>query len=421
MPSGRARMNSREESIGTGSQGTGPAGPLTGMRVLDLASMIVGPIAAQSLGDMGADVIKVEAPEGDLLRRVGPRHSPDMGAFFLNSNRNKRSIMLDLKKTEPQRVFEKLVRGSDVIVHSVRTDAAARLGLTYERLRGINPKIIVCQVQGFADAGLYAGKPAYDDVGQAVSGLAMLQSVIAGEPRYVPSIIADKVTGMQAAFAVAMALCHRLRTGRGQMINVPMFETMVAFNLTEHLWGESFVPALGGMGYPPVSTAARRPFKTADGYLCVLPYTDDHWARFCTVVGDPALTGDPRYSTHAARQSDQTGFWNEVGRRVSLKTTVEWIAALTAADVPFGPVNSLQDLLTDPHLDSVGFWQTLQHPTEGALRVMRNPVAMSDSPPSIRRLPPRLGEHSDEIRRELGFGPQLVATPATGDTLQGRH
>ncbi len=414
-------MNSREESIGTGSQVTGPDGPLAGILVLDLASMIVGPIAAQSLGDMGADVIKVEAPEGDLMRRIGPRHSPDMGAFFLNSNRNKRSITLDLKKVEPQQVFEKLVRGSDVIVHSIRTDAAARLGLSYERLCAINPKIIVCQVQGFADTGLYAGKPAYDDVGQAISGLAMLQSVVAGEPRYVPSIIADKVTGLQAAFAVSMALCHRMRTGRGQMISVPMFETMVAFNLTEHLWGESFVPALGSMGYPPVSTAARRPFKTADGYLCVLPYTDDHWTRFCTVVGDPALTSDPRYSTHAARQSDQTGFWNEVGRRVGRKTTAEWVAALTAADVPFGPVNSLQDLLTDPHLESVGFWQTRQHPTEGTLRVMNNPVAMSDSPPSIRRLPPRLGEHSDEIRREFGCGPQVVATPATGGTLQERN
>ena len=379
------------------------AGPLAGMRVLDLATMIVGPIAAQALGDMGADVIKVEAPEGDLMRRIGPRHSPDMGSFFLGSNRNKRSIVLDLKTAGGQAVFERLVRSSDVLVHSIRTDAAMRLGLSYERLSGLNPAIVLCQVTGYADHGPYAGRAAYDDVGQAVSGLAMLQSVVAGEPRYVPSIIADKVTGMNAAFAISMALCHRLRTGRGQQVSVPMFESMVAFNMTEHLWGESFVPPLGTTGYPPVSTAARRPFKTSDGYLCVLPYTDLHWARFCAVVGDPALSTDARFATHAARQADQTGFWNEVGRRVSQRSTAQWIAALTEADVPIGPVNSLQSLLSDPHLDSIGFWQNLEHETEGTLRMAANPIAMSATPPSIRRLPPRLDEHGAEIRRELGL------------------
>ena len=378
-------------------------GPLQGIRVLDLATMIVGPMAAQSLGDMGADVIKVEAPEGDLMRRIGPRHSSDMGAFFLGSNRNKRSIALDLKTAPAQAVFEDLVRSADVGLHSIRAGAAERLGLSYQRLSGLKPDIILCRVGGFGEQGLDAGKPAYDDVAQAVSGLAMLQSVVAGEPRYVPSIIADKVTAMQAAYAITLAICHRLRTGEGQEIGIPMFETMVAFNMTEHLWGESFVPALAGMGYPPVSTAARRPFQTLDGYLCVLPYTDQHWSRFCEVVGDPALTSDPRYATHAARQSDQVGFWNEVGRRVSQQTTSDWIEALTRADVPFGRVNSLDDLLTDPHLRSVGFWQTLQHPTEGTLRVASNPIAMSASPPSIRRLPPRLGEHSAEILRELGL------------------
>ena len=381
-------------------------GPLQGIRVLDLATMIVGPMAAQSLGDMGADVIKVEAPEGDLMRRIGPRHSPDMGAFFLGANRNKRSIALDLKTAGAQAVFEDLVRSSDVVLHSIRAAAAARLGLSYERLSALNPGIILCRVGGFGEEGVDAGKPAYDDVAQAVSGLAMLQSVVAGEPRYVPSIIADKVTAMQAAYAISLAICHRLRTGEGQELSIPMFETLVAFNVTEHLWGETFVPALGSMGYPPVSTAARRPFRTLDGYLCVLPYTDQHWARFCEVVGDPALTGDRRYSTHAARQADQMGFWSEVGRRVSQRTTADWIEALSRADVPFGRVNSLDDLLTDPHLESVGFWQTREHPTEGTLRVPSNPISMSASPPSIRRLPPRLGEHSEEILRELRDGRQ---------------
>ena len=378
-------------------------GPLAGIRVLDMATMIVGPFAAQSLGDMGADVIKVEPPEGDLMRRIGPRHSPDMGAFYLGSNRNKRSIVLDLKKPESQPAFERLIRSSDVVLYSIRTDAAERLGLSYKRLSSINPKIILCHVKGYADEGTYGGKPAYDDVAQAVSGLAMMQSVVTGDPRYVPSIIGDKVTGMQAAYAVSLAIVHRLRTGEGQEISVPMFETMVQFNMTEHLWGEIFVPPLGPTGYPPISTASRRPFKTSDGWLCVLPYTDQHWKRFCDVVGDPALTADPRYATHAARQKDQPGFWNEVANQVARKSTAEWTKLLTEADVPFAPVNSFDDLLTDPHLESVGFWQKIDHPTEGTLRMATNPTGMSASPTSIRLLPPHLGEHSVEILRELDY------------------
>lgn len=379
-------------------------GALHGTRVLDLATMIVGPVAAQMLGDMGADVIKVEPLEGDMTRLIGPRVSSDMGAFFLGSNRNKRSVALDLKRPEAQQVLEALVRDADVVLHSIRTDAATRLGLTWERLGKIKPSLVLCHVKGFSDDGLYAGKPAYDDVAQATSGLAMMQSAIAGEPRYVPSILGDKITGVHAAFAIVSALCHRQRTGQGQEVSVPMFEQMVAFNMIENLWGESFVPAKAGMGYPPVSAASRRPFRTSDGaYLCVLPYTDQHWSRFCEAVGDPVLTADPRFNSHTARQADQPGFWNEVGRQVALKTKAEWVDLLTRADVPFGNVNSLPELLEDPHLGSVGFWETREHPTEGPLRVMANPIEMPASPTAVRRLPPRLGEHSIEVLREHGF------------------
>lgn len=401
------------------TQPTTAPGALHGTRVLDLSTMIVGPVAAQMLGDMGADVVKVEPLEGDMTRRIGPRRSSDMGAFFLGSNRNKRSIALDLKHPQAQEVLEALVRQADVLLHSIRTDAATRLGLAWDRLRKLNPSLVLCQVKGFSDDGLFAGKPAYDDVAQATSGLAALQSVVSGEPRYVPSILGDKITGVHAAFAVVSALCHRQRTGEGQEVSVPMFEQMVAFNMIEHLWGETFIPALAGMGYPPISTASRRPFRTRDGaYLCVLPYTDQHWARFCEVVDDPELTADSRFNTHAGRQADQPGFWNEVARRVAHKTKAEWTELLTRADVPFGNVNSLPDLLEDPHLRSVGFWEVRDHPTEGPLRVMANPIRMPASPTAVRRLPPRLGEHSVEVMHQLGFDEErigaLVAQGAVG-------
>ena len=401
-------------------------GPLAGIKVLDLTTMILGPMAAQYLGDMGADVLKIEPPEGDLTRYIGPGRSPGMAAFYLTSNRNKRSVVLDIKKPEGMAVLQRLVERSDVVLHSIRRPSAEKLGLTYDKLAARNPKIILCHVKGYSDLGTYAGRPAYDDVVQAASGLAALQSVVAGTPRYVPSIIADKVAATHAALAMAMALIHRERTGRGQEVEVPMFETLVAFNTVEHLWGAAFEPALAPMGYVPVSQAARRPFQTRDdGYLCVLPYTDAHWSRFCEVVGDPELTADPRWATHAARQSDQPGFWNEVGRRVARRTTQEWIDALTAADVPHGRVNSLEDLLVDPHLESVGFWQTMEHPTEGLLRVSKPPLGFSDSPAAVRRLPPRIGQDTTDVLTELGIDAaeieRLYAQGVTKPKLKARQ
>ena len=399
-------------------------GALHGVKVLDLTTMILGPVTGQYLGDMGADIIKVEPPEGDLTRYIGPERSHGMGSFYLNSNRNKRSVVLDIKKPAGHAVLNRMIEQSDVVLHSIRNASAEKLGLSYPALAERNPKIILCHVKGYSDHGAYAGLPAYDDVVQASSGLAMMQAVIAGEPRYVPSILADKVAAVHAAYAVVVALFHRERTGQGQQVDVPMMETMVAFNTIEHLWGAAFVPSLAPMGYLPVSTAARRPFKTQDGYLCVLPYTDAHWKRFCEVVGDPALTGDPRFSSHAARQRDQQGFWDEVGRQVQKRSTQHWIDALTVADVPFGRVNSFDDLLADPHLVSIGFWQTMEHPTEGPLRVSQPPMGFSASPAGVRRLAPRLGQDTDEVLREFGVSDgeieQLRATGVTQPRLKAR-
>lgn len=388
---------------------TGPLpGPLDGIKILDLSTVILGPMCAQYLGDMGADVIKVESPEGDVTRTIGFRRSDGMGAMFLATNRNKRSIVLDLKTTEGQRALQRLASSADVLLHSIRSSAASRIGLDYDALAAANPRLIYCHVRGFQDDGPYGGRPAYDDVIQALSGLAMLQSVPAGQPRYVPSIIADKITAVHAAYAITLALFHRERTGRGQQVGVPMMETMVAFNMMEHLGGAVFEPMIGRMGYDPVRQGKRRPFATSDGYLCLMPYTDRHWARFFDLSGRADLAADPGFATNRGRQADPGRVWDELGREVARRSSAEWTALLDGTDIPHAVLNDLEDLLDDPHLTATSFWQKLEHPTEGALRLPVNPIAMSDSPPSIRRLPPRLGEHTEAVLREHGFAPDAI-------------
>jgi crotonobetainyl-CoA:carnitine CoA-transferase CaiB-like acyl-CoA transferase len=378
-------------------------GPLHGITVLECASIVLGPMTGQYLGDMGADVIKIEPPEGDMTRANGPRRSDGMGALFLNINRNKRSVVLDLKVPEGRSVLYRLVGRSDVFLHSVRAAAAARLGVTYPELRAQNERLVYCHLKGFSDHGPYGGKPAYDDVVQALSGLAMLQTVVTGEPRYMPTILADKVSAVHAAYAVALALFHRERTGQGQAVNVPMFETMASFNTIEHMWGYTFEPPLAAMGYEPVSTASRRPFATRDGYLSFLPYSDAQWRRFFELIGREDIIDDPRFTTWAGRQENVTLVWNEIAQQLSLRTNAEWNDLLEKADIPFAVVNSLEDLIDDPHLASLGFWQLVDDPEQGTMRVPSNPIDLSASPASTRRLAPRLGEHTVEVLGEMGF------------------
>jgi crotonobetainyl-CoA:carnitine CoA-transferase CaiB-like acyl-CoA transferase len=379
------------------------SGPLTGVRVVDCTTVVLGPWAAQQLGDLGADVVKIEPPEGDTTRQLGPMRNPDMGAFYLAVNRNKRSIVLDLKQESARRVLLRLTEGADVLLHNYRPQAARRLGMSYEAFRAVNPGIVYVGTYGFRAAGPYGDKPAYDDIIQAASGLASLQASLFGEPKYVPTIVADKTSSMTVLVAVLAALYHKARTGEGQEVEVPMLESMAAWVMVEHLYGETFVPPVESVGYKRVLNRYRRPFKTKDGYLAILPYTDQNWRDFFTIAGRQDLLDDPRFKTLGTRLRHIEILYEELGKIATTRTNAEWLAELDRRNIPGMVVNSLESLLRDPHLEATGFWQIVEHPTEGTMRLPGIPAAYSKTPAAIRRLPPRLGEHSVEILREAGL------------------
>ena len=380
-------------------------GPLTGVRVIDLTSVVMGPYATQILGDMGADVIKVESPEGDVSRHLAPFRNRGMSAAFLNLNRNKRSIALDLKREDERNILLDLINGADVFVTTVRPQAMRKLGLDYESLRERNPRLIYCGAYGFSEAGPYAGRPAFDDVIQAMCGIASLQGERQGKndansPQYVNTIFADKTVGGVVACAVAMALYERERSGRGQAIEVPMFETMVSFTLIEHLAGETFCPARESMGYERVLSEHRKPYRTKDGYIGLLPYTAEQWARFFEAAGRPEMAVDPRVTDPALRSRKIAELYGLLAEIVAERTTAEWVESLRAADLPMTPVFSLQDLLDDEHLRALGFFQREEHHSEGEVRTIGIPVRFSRTPGAVRRLAPRLNEHREEILTE---------------------
>ena len=378
-------------------------GPFDGLRVIDLTTVVVGPYTSQFLGDLGADVIKVEAPEGDLSRLVGPHRNPGMTSQWMHVNRNKRSVVLDLKTEGGKRAMESLIRTADVFVHNMRPEPLARLGLDYPSVAEIRPDIVFCNIWGFGRSGPYAGQAAFDDVIQAGAGLAALEGFATGKAKYVPMLIADKTTALSAALAVSGALYHRLATGEGQEVEVPMFESMAGFAMVEHLWGESFVPALDRVGSERHATPKRWPIATKDGFICVLATSDKHWRAMLEVAGRPELMDDPRYATRPARFRHRDEINAELERWMAEKTTEEWAGPLSEAGVPCMPVQSLEQVVADPHLAEVGFWHEIDHPSEGRVRLMASPLTLNGSPASIRRPPPRQGEHTREILSEAGF------------------
>ena len=380
-------------------------GPLHGIRIVDLSAVLMGPYGTQTLGDMGADIIKVESLEGDLVRQIQPARNPGMGHVFLNTNRSKRSLAMDLKSPQGREALLRLAKDADVLVYNMRPQAMGRLGLTYEDVAKINPKIIYIGVFGYGENGPYAGRPAYDDLIQGAVGLpSLILQAGATLPRYVPCAISDRIVGLIAANAVLGALVHRSKTGKGQKIDMPMFETMATFVLNDHLGGMTFEPPVGGAGYVRLLSKERRPYRTKDGYICAMIYNDKHWANFTQAMGKEApFTADPRFATFGDRIKHTDEVLGKISDLFLTRTSAEWIKILDAADIPVMSLHNLDTIFEDEHLKAVGFFGREEHPTEGTL--LRMPAAghWSETQPASWRHAPRLGEQSVEILKEAGF------------------
>jgi crotonobetainyl-CoA:carnitine CoA-transferase CaiB-like acyl-CoA transferase len=386
------------------------AGPLSGIRVLDLTTVVMGPFATQILGDFGADVIKVEPPEGDVMRYAWPFRNPGMGSIFLNTNRNKRSIVLDLKKDAAREACLALAAKADVLVYNIRPQAMARLHLSYEDVKAVNEKIIYVGCFGFSQRGPYAAKAAYDDMIQGAAGIPwLLKKQGASEPRYAPMIVADRSVGQQVASAVSAALYYREKTGHGQRIDVPMFEHLLQIILGDHLGGYTFEPQHGEAGYIRILSPDRRPYETKDGYVCALIYNDKQWKAFFDVIGKPEIFFKEDFSTQEARSRNYNQAYAMVAEELKRRSTAEWVAAFERADIPVQRMNSLDDIVADPHLAAIGYLDAVEHPSEGRIKALAVPSEWSDSAPEYRRHAPRLGEHTREVLREIAYDEEKIA------------
>lgn len=371
--------------------------PLDGIRVVDLTTVVSGPYGTLLLSDFGADVVKVEAPSGDVARDLGPRVHDGMGAVYLACNRGKRSVVLDLQSADGRARLAELVGASDVLVHNMRRDAAVRCGADPETLLAVNPSLVHCAIVGFGVDGPYADLPAYDDTIQAVAGIAGAQSWMHGEPAYAAQAVADKVAGMAAAFAISAALRKRELDGAGAAIEVPMAELMASFGLVEHLWGRVFVPPRGEARYPRVSSPNRRPFPTADGHLAALVYTDRDWARFFAMIGRPELAEESRYATLHSRTEHVEELYALVAEHLATDTTAAWFARFREAEIPAAPYNSVDDVFDDEHFVAVGLFEEVEHPTEGRLLQCVTPITIDGQRVGNRGPAPALGADTDAV------------------------
>jgi len=385
------------------------SGPLAGVRVVDITINVLGPVSTQILGDMGADVIKVETPQGDPMREIGPMNHPGMGFMFMSINRNKRSVTLDLKTPAGLEALMRLIETADVFVHSVRPGTAAKLGVSYEAVSARNPRIIYAFAPGYRPGSSRREYPAFDDVIQGESGIVAMVDRANGEPRYVPMAIADKFCGHILASSIGMALFSRERTGEGQEVHVPMLDTMLSFNLMEHLWTDFVDPKVGEPGYARMFSPQRRPFATKDGHVCLLAVTNDQWKRMFAAMERPELMDDPRFRTLQLRAENITALYTIVADEFRRRTSAEWFERLTAAGIPNGPVNKLSGLAEYPYLKETGFFRRYDHPIAGPAVMAAIPVEYTKSPGSVRMPPPMLGEHTGSVLGELGLDEDTIA------------
>ena len=386
---------------------TGTTTALEGIKILDLTSVVFGPYASQILADYGAEVIKVESPEGDSTRNTGPRLEEGLSAIFLGVNRNKKSICLNLKDPQAREALLKLADTADVVMHSVRPQKMAALGLDHETLLARNPRLIYAGLHGFGNGGAYSGRPAYDDIIQGLSGIADIMTIQSGTPRYLPTIAADKTCGVAAAHAILAALFQRERTGRGQFIEIPMFETMTSYVLVEHLYGHHLPGHSDEIGYPRVLTEWRKPYRTADGFVCMMPYTDKHWQTFFSQSGYPEHAADERFKTISQRTLHIAALYELAGQIASRQPTSYWLDFCDQHEIPAAAANKLEDLESDPHLKSVGFFADIRNDAGHQYRFTRSPIRMDHSrvEPAMA---PRLGEHTRQELIGAGISAEIV-------------
>ena len=387
-------------------------GPLAGVRVLDLTSVLMGPFATQLLGDMGADVIKVESPSGDTSRGIGPMRNPGMGPGFIKTNRNKRGIVLDLKQDSGREVLLRLVKDADILVYNIRPAAMKRLRLGWDDLASINPRLIHAGVFGYDQEGPYADWPAYDDLIQGAAGVpSLLARITDGTPRYAPLVFVDRAVGASAVNAITAALYQRERTGRGQSLEIPMFETILPFVMGEHMAGATFDPPLGPYGYSRLLAPDRRPYATQDGYVCALLYTDAHWKRFYEMTGRADQhASDERVKNISARTQYMSELCADNARFFATDTTASWMQRLKDADIPCMQLNSPETLMQDPHLQATQYFQRVQHPSEGAHWQMRPAARSSEAPRAQMLHAPRKGQHTRDVLAQAGYSDEEIET-----------
>lgn len=387
------------------------SGPLAGIKILDLTSVVMGPFATQILAQLGAEVTKIESENGDDMRHAGSMRHPGMGHIFLQANQGKRSVVLDLKTSEGHQALLRLVKRSDVFISNMRPQILSRLRLDYEVIRRANKRIIHATCVGFDQNGPYSGRPAYDDLIQGATCVPwLMQQYGTDQPCYAPVTLADRVAGLHVVYSVIAALFARNSTARGQRISISMFEAMTQFILGDHFGGLMFEPAIGDAGYARLLSPHRRPYRTKDGYLCVLVYNDKHWKNFFDAVDTlGTLRRDSRFATHAARVANIDAIYEEIARLMLTRSSGEWKQLLDDADIPNSPMNTPQDLLNDPHLKATGYIRVVDHPSEGRLRIPRNPTSWSDTALNETLSPaPTLGEHTVEVLKEIGYTDEQV-------------